>query len=173
MFIDLSNDGTLAQATDSLGASTSTTVVNVSHLTTGADGAVSATTSAITVGYGTQYANTAQGLMSAINGSGLGLTATFGTAAQAGSSAAADANAAQYGGSAGADTGIIISGSGVGSGTNAAGELGTLSLANSADTLSGTLNLTDSSGKSHSITLGGADSTDTLANLAATINSAG
>ena len=36
----------------------------------------------LSVGTGTNYANTAKGLISAINDSGLGLNATFGTAAR-------------------------------------------------------------------------------------------
>jgi len=173
VFVDLSNDGLNATANDSLGLSTANTSIKVSSLQTGANGAVTSTTSTITVGSGTNYSNTVQGLMSAINGSGLGLTATFGTASQAGSGAAATANASQYGGGTSADTGIIISGQGVGTGTSA-GEIGSMTTTGTAnDQLAGTLSITDTKGASHTVTLGQTDSTDTLTNLASTINAAG
>ena len=173
VFVDLSNDGTNATANDSLGLSTATTAVQVSYLQTGAGGAVSPTSATITVGSGTNYANNVQGLISAINGSGLGLTATFGTAAQAGGGAAATAGSALVGGGASADTGIIISGVGVGTGTSA-GEIGNLAVTGTKnDQLAGSLTVTGANGSAHTITLGSADSTDTLTNLAATINAAG
>ena len=173
VFIDLSNDGSNATVNDSLGISTASTAIQVSYLQTGANGGVTPTSATITVGTGTNYANTVQGLMSAINGAGLGLTATFGTAAQAGAGAQATANAALYGGGTSNDTGIIISGQGVGTGTSA-GEIGSLTTTGTAnDQLAGTLTVTDSKGANHTITLGQTDSTDTLTNLAATINAAG
>src|ERR1019366_6969676 len=104
------NDGTKASVNDSLGLTTATTSIQVSYLKTGVNGAVLPATATISVGNGTNYANSVQGLMSAINGSGLGLSATFGTASQAGTGAMATAAAALYGGGSGADTGIIISG---------------------------------------------------------------
>jgi hypothetical protein len=73
------------------------------------------------VGAGTTYANTAQGLINAINNAGLGLNATFTTAAQAGTAAVSDglaANGTTAG--TGSDTGIEISGTGLGTGTNGA-----------------------------------------------------
>ncbi len=170
VFIDLSNDGTKATIDDSLGLTTATTSIQVSYLKMGADGAVSPTTATISVGNGTNYANTVQGLISAINGSGLGVTAAFGTAAQAGTGAVATAAAALYGGGSGADTGIVISGLGVGTGTNA-GEIGALTASGTAlDPLAGTLNVTGANGVSHTLTLGQADSTDNINDLAATIN---
>jgi flagellin len=173
VFIDLSNDGSNATVNDSLGLSTATTAVQVSYLQTGASGAITPTSATITVGNGTNYANTVQGLMNAINGSGLGLTATFGTAAQAGGGAQATANAALYGGGTSSDTGIIISGQGVGTGTSA-GQIGSLTTTGTAlDQLAGTMTVTDTKGANHTITLGQANSTDTLTNLAATINAAG
>ena len=123
VFMDLSNDGTNATVNDSLGLTTGTTAIQVSYLKTGANGATTVASQTITVGAGTNFANTVQGLMSAINGSGLGLTATFGTASQAGSGAVATASAALQGGGGASDTGIIISGNNVGTGTNA-GETG-------------------------------------------------
>ena len=180
VFVDLSTAGKNAAVTDTLGANTATTTVAVSYLTKGAGGSAVTATANINVGAGTNYANTAQGLISAINNSGLGLTASFGTAAQAGGGATGTATSANDTNSAlqtgGNDTGIIISGAGVGvnsTGTNGAGEVGTLTVASSTDTLSGTLTVVGSDGASHAITLGTANSTDTLANLASTINAAG
>ena len=169
VFVDLSKDGTNASASDSL-SGTSTTI-NVSYLTKGTGGSAVTATAAITVGAGTTYANTAQGLMNAINNAGLGLNATFTTAGQAGTAAVSDALAAD-GTTAGtaSDTGIEISGTGLGTGTNGAGVVGALSVGASTDTLSGTLTVVGSDGKSHTITLGLPASTDTLANLAATLN---
>ncbi len=76
-------------------------------MTTGAGGAIVAQTAAVvSAGAGTSYSDTVQGLMQAINGSGLGVTATFTTATQAGSVASS--------GGKGADMGIEISGIGSG-----------------------------------------------------------
>jgi flagellin len=170
VFVDLSNDGRLATVSDSLGLTTATTSIQVSYLKSGAAGAVTPATATIMVGNGTNYSNTVQGLMSAINDSGLGLTATFGTATQAGTGAVATAGASLYGGGSGADTGIIISGQEVGTGTSA-GEIGSLTVGGTAlDPLAGTLNITGADGTSHTITLGLADSTDNINDLAATIN---
>jgi flagellin len=169
VFIDLSKDGTNGSASDSL-SGTSTTI-NVSYLTKGSGGSAVTATAPITVGAGTSYANTAQGLINAINNAGLGLNATFSTATQAGTAAvstALAANATTAG--SGNDTGIEISGTGLGAGTNGSGVVGALSVNSSTDTLTGTLSIVGSDGKTHAITLGTANSTDTLANLAATIN---
>jgi flagellin len=184
VFIDLSKGGKTASATDSLNATGSTTI-SVSYLTKGANGSVTPATANITVGSGTTYANTAQGLISAINDSGLGLTASFTTASAAGSRAANAAAAANDTNSAlltsGLDTGIQISGSNIGVDTNAGsgmyangvGEVGTLTVSNVGDQLGGALNIVGADGQSHTLTLGAVNSTDTLANLAATINSGG
>jgi len=185
VFIDLSSSGKNAAVTDSLGTASATTTIAVSYLTKGASGAAVQASANISVGAGTSYANTAQGLINAINNSGLGITATFGSASQAGGAAQATAVAANDTNSAlltgGGDTGIIISGAGLAvsnssSGTgfsNGAGEVGTLTVSAANDTLGGTLNIVGADGASHAITLGTANSTDTLANLAATINAAG
>ncbi|MFP5206946.1 MAG: flagellin, partial [Acidobacteriota bacterium] len=173
VFLDLSKGGTNAAVSDSLGASTATTTITVGYMTKGANGSAVQATANISVGAGTNYANTAQGLISAINGAGLGLSATFGTAAQAGSGATGAAEAAKTAGSTTGDTGIIISGAGIGTGSNDAGEIGSLSVGAATDTLSGTLNIVGSDGKTHQITLGTANSTDNIANLASTINAAG
>jgi flagellin len=175
VFVDLSKAGHNAAITDSLGAATATTTINVGYMTTGANGAAVSSTAAISVGAGTNFANTAQGLISAINSAGLGLNATFATAAQAGSAAVATATASAAGGGGAADTGIEISGAGIGaSGTNfnGVGVVGSLSLA-ANQTLGGTLSIVGSDGASHNITLGTANSTDTLANLESTVNAAG
>jgi flagellin len=172
VFMDLSNNGVNAALADTLNAAGSTSI-QVTYLKTGANGVVTPTTATVGVGTGTSYANTAQGLMSAIDNSGLGLTATFGTAAQAGAGAVSTAGASLYGGGSGTDTGIIISGAGVGTGT-AAGEVGALTVGGtSLDPLAGSLTIVGSNGASHSITLGQADSTDNINNLAATINADG
>ena len=174
VFIDLSNDGKLATVNDSLDTATSTsTTIDVTYLKTGAAGATTTATAAITVGSGTTYADTAQGLVNAINNAGLGLNATFTTAQLAGNAAVADASAAGLGGGGASDTGIEISGTGVGTGTDGAGEVGTLTVSNPADTLNGTLTVVGSDGVSHAITLGAAGSTDTIANLENTINTSG
>jgi flagellin len=173
VFINLSQGGKNASASDSLNAGGSTTIT-VSYLAQGASGNVTPATANITVGTGTNYANTAQGMIDAINGSGLGLSASFGTAAQAGTAAQQAAAAANTSGGGSSDTGILISGTGVGTGTNGAGEIGTLTLGAAGTTLTGgTLSIVGSDGKTHTVALGTANSTDTLANLAATINAAG
>ncbi|MGA2047040.1 MAG: flagellin [Terracidiphilus sp.] len=172
VFINLSNGGTNAAATDSLGAASATTTINVSYLTKGVNGSSVSASAPINVGAGTSYSNNAQGLINAINNSGLGLTATFSTATQAGSAAV---TAAQVAGGAGTDTGIEISATGIGSngaGSNGVGVVGALSLA-TGDTLGGTLNIVGSDGASHNIALGTSNSTDTLQNLESTINASG
>jgi flagellin len=173
VFIDLAKGGINASASDSLNASGSTTIT-VSYLAGGSSGTVTPATANVTVGTGTNYTNTAQGMINAINDSGLGLSASFGTAAQAGTAAVNAALGANTAGGGSTNTGIIISGDGLGAGTNGAGEVGTLTIAAAADTLTGgTLSIVGSDGKTHIISLGTANSTDTLTNLAATINSAG
>ncbi len=185
VFLDLSTNGQNAAVTDTLGTTTATTTIAVSYLTKGAGGAAITASANISVGAGTNYANTAQGLISAVNNSGLGLTANFGTAAQACSAATATAIGANDTNSSlqttGTDTGIIISGAGVGVNNNSAaagysngaGEVGTLTTSNVGDLLGGSLTVVGANGASHAITLGTANSTDTLANLASTINAAG
>jgi flagellin len=77
VFIDLSNNDVNAALGDTLNASGASSI-QVTYLKTGANGVVTPTTATVGVGTGTSYANTVQGLMSAIDNSGLGLTATFG-----------------------------------------------------------------------------------------------
>ena len=174
VFIDLSNNGQLAATSDSLGTASQTTSMQVSYLQQGAAGAPSMQTQTITVGAGTQYANTVGDMINAINNSGLGLTASLGTAQQAGTAAVAAALSSNQGGGSALDTGIMISGVGVGTGTNAVGEIGKLTVAAvNGDTLGGSLSIVGADGQTHNIALGTAGSTDTLTNLAATINNAG
>ncbi len=174
VFINLSSGGKNASAADSLGAATATTTIQIGYMTHGANGSAVQAQANISVGAGTGYANTAQGLINAINGSGLGLSASFGTAAQAGTAATSAAGAADTAGGGGNDTGIIVSGVGVGTGTNGAGGVGTLTVGAAVNTLTGgTVSIVGSDGKTHSLTLGTANSTDTLSTLAATINAAG
>src|SRR5580658_2202241 len=92
VFIDLSVGGKNAAASDSLNASGSTTIT-VNYLATGASSSTTLATANITVGSGTNYANTAQGLIDAVNDSGLGLSAAFSTATQAGTVAVSGADA--------------------------------------------------------------------------------
>ena len=184
VFIDLSKDGTNAAVTDSLGTASTTTTISVNYLTKGAAGASVNSTAKISVGAGTAYANTAQGLINAVNNSGLGITASFGTASQAGSASVATANAANDVNSSlqtsGSDTGIILSGTGIGisTGTGASGSNGTagtagvLTVSAGDDLLGGSLTVVGSGGASHVVNLGTAGSTDTLANLATRINQA-
>jgi flagellin len=99
LFVDLSDSGTKnAQATDTITAGSSLAITYV----TGKDQNGNAITATATIATGglTGYADTAEGMVAAINGSGLGLSASFGTAAQAGASGA----------TAQTDTGIIITG---------------------------------------------------------------
>ena len=85
VFINLSSSTANAKATDYLGGGASgTTSIDVSYLVKGANGASTAASATITAGGTSGYANTASGLMSAINNAGLGLNATFSTQAQAG-----------------------------------------------------------------------------------------
>ena len=187
VFIDLSDAGKNAAVTDSLGASTATTTIAVGYLTQGSNGSVVQATANISVGAGTNYANNAQGLINAINNSGLGISASFGTAAQAGTGATTSALDGGYVNTAaltnGTDTGIVISGRNIGVNTesaaatgvytNGVGGVGTITVSQVNDTLGGTLNITDSTGKTHALALGTTNSTDTLANLMSTINNSG
>ncbi|MFZ1086084.1 MAG: flagellin, partial [Terracidiphilus sp.] len=83
VFINLSTASTNAQATDTLNTS-GTTSINVNYLVKGANNAEVSALATITVGGDSGFQNTANGLISAINSQGLGLTASFTTAAQAG-----------------------------------------------------------------------------------------
>jgi flagellin len=82
VFLNLSSSTANAQATDTLNAG-GTTTIKVNYLVKG-NGTESTATTSIPVGTGTSYGNTANDLINAINNSGLGLTASFATQAQAG-----------------------------------------------------------------------------------------
>ena len=109
VFVDLSNGAAtkVATASDKLNT-TGTTAIDVDYLGTNKNGTPAVETATITVGTGTNFANTAQGLINAVNGAGLGVSASFTTAAAAGDTGA----------TALTDTGIEISGA-VGAGANA------------------------------------------------------
>jgi flagellin len=147
VFIDLTAGGSGANAsiTDSLSNTTNGSTINVSYLVKGANGVDSTATTTISVGGTTSYDNTAQGLIKAINDSGLGITASFTTAAAAGDS-----------GQTATDTGIEISGV-VGSGTTPSsasfsGVVGSGTMAG-GDTLTGSITITDGSGAAQQITM--------------------
>jgi flagellin len=108
VFLNLSTSSTNAKATDylSTGASGATTI-DVSYLVKGANGSSTNATATINTGGTSGYANTVNGLMNAINNSGLGLSATFATQQQAG---------VQGGGT---QTGIEISGGAISAGSAA------------------------------------------------------
>jgi flagellin len=189
VFIDLSKGGTNAAATDALGASSATTSITVSYMANAANGSPTLSTATISVGYGTAYSNTADGLISAINneGANLGISASFGTAKEAGTAGTdASTEAETTAGGTAADTGIIISGANIGaissntSGANGTGEIGQLKLADAtvahnvdATKLSGIMAVTDSTGAVHDITLGTTGTTDTMSDLASTITNGG
>ncbi len=172
VFVDLSAGGKNAALTDSLGGGTTT--IQLGYLTKSSDGSAVTSSTSITVGgANSTYANTVQGLISAINAAGLGLSASFGTAEQAGTAAASDANASLDGHGSTGDTGIIITAQGIGVGTGGAGVVGTMTVGSPSDPLTGTLNIVGSDGKTHVIGLGAGNSTDNISDLAATINRAG
>ena len=161
VFLNLSTSTQNAQSTDTLnGAGTST--LDVSYLVKGADGASTPATTTITVGgTGNAQPNTAQGMINAINNAGLGLTATFSTAAQSGVA------------NGGTETGIQISGGIISAGVDP-----------SASTTSGTLNpseitngdlalgqtITVNSGSTNVATFQVTSTNDTLEQVAAQIN---
>ena len=122
VFIDLTGTTKIAQSTDSLNTTSGTSTLDVNYLVNAANGGTTVATTTITVGTGSHdpsnggaaYANTVNGMISAINNSGLGLTASFSTAAAAG----AAVNGAAMGAYAGTDTGIVITGKGIAVGTS-------------------------------------------------------
>ena len=83
VFLNLSSSTANAATSDTLNASGATTL-DVNYLVKGSSGSSTVASTRISVGTNTNYANTVDGLISAINDSGLGLTATFATQAQAG-----------------------------------------------------------------------------------------
>ncbi len=166
VFIDLSAGGALATANDALASATST--LDVNYLTQGVNG-TAVTPITISVGAGQVSTNdTAQGLINAINNSGLGLTASFTTGKAAGDSAA------------GVDTGIEITGAGAGVGNGTTpGLVGTLSDTGAVtavtDALAGTLTIKGSDGSTSTINLatGNGGNAYTIASLELAINNGG
>ena len=161
VFLNLSNGSKNAQSTDTLNQS-GTSTLRVNYLVKGADGAASSASTSVTVGTGTNYSNTADGLISAINNAGLGITADFATQSQAGVAGG------------GTQTGIQISGGlvSVGVDPNAASTSGTL---NPSEITSGDLALnqtiTVKAGAATAAVVTIDQTNNTLAGLANAINS--
>ena len=84
VFLNLSSSTANAALTDTLNSTTGTTTIDVNYLVKGSAGSSTTASTSISVGTGTNYTNSAAGLISAINDAGLGLTATFATQAEAG-----------------------------------------------------------------------------------------
>jgi flagellin len=163
VFIDLTQNPTAgvtkAASSDALTGASSSIKID----TLNGSGGVESTT--ITAGTGTAYANTVEGMIEAINGSGLGLSASFTNAAVAGDSSAALST----------DTGIMIAGS-VGSGTSpsASSYTGVLSQTGIQDTddLSGTISFKVGNGSAQTVNMTAVNAAEngvTVADLAAYI----
>jgi flagellin len=105
VFLNLSSSTANAATTDTLNTSGITTI-DVNYLVKGSNGTSTTASTTISVGTNTSYTNTTAGLISAINDSGLGLTATFATQDQAGVTGG------------GSQTGIEISGGVVSAGVD-------------------------------------------------------
>ena len=163
VFLNLSSSTANAQATDTLnGGANGTTTLNVNYLVKGANGAETTASTSISVGTGTSYANTANGLMSAINNSGLGLTASFTTQAQAGVQGGGTQTGIQIAGglvSVGTDPGASSSGGVVNMSGTAANEL-----------LTQGQSLVLQTGSNAAVTVAVTSSVDSLATLAGAIN---
>jgi flagellin len=170
VFIDLSTaaSGTgLATANDALASPTTT--IDVNYLVAGPNDTTVVTPTTISVGVGQASTNdTAQGLINAINNSGLGLTATFTTGKAAGDSAA------------GLESGIEITstGAGVGNGVTP-GLVGSLTDTGTAfgggDVLTGTLTIKGADGGTSTINLtnGNGGTNYTISTLMTAINNGG
>ena len=163
VFVNLSGANGNAKSTDTLNSSGASSM-DVSYSVKGANGSTNAASTSISVGTGTNYANTAAGMISAINNSGLGLNATFTTQSIAG---------VQGGGT---QTGIEISGGQISAGT-AAGSASTSGILNpsgipSSELLTTGQSFTFSQGGTSvgSVTVGSTN--NTLATLAAAIGTA-
>jgi flagellin len=162
VFINLSTTSKNAQATDTLNAS-GTTAIDVNYLVKGSNGAETTANTTITVGAGTSYANTADGMISAINASGLGLSASFATQAQAG---VADG---------GTQTGIQITGGLLSAGVdpNSTSTSGILNLTGTAASslLTQGQTVVIQSGSTTAVSIVISSTVSTLSQLASTINS--
>jgi flagellin len=163
VFLNLSSSGQNAEATDSLNQSGATTI-NVNYLVKGANGAETSASTSISVGGTTGYTNTANGLISAINNAGLGLSASFVTQGQAGVTGG------------GSETGIQISGGLVSAGlaASSASTGGTLNLSGTAanELLTQGQSITLQSGSSAAVTIAITSAIDSLSTLATAINGA-
>jgi flagellin len=160
VFLNLSSSTANAAASDTLNAS-GTTTLTVNYLVKG-NGVASTATTSIVAGGTSGFANTASGLISAINNSGLGLTASFTTQAQAG---------VQGGGS---QTGIQITGGLISAGvdpstSSTSGTLDLTGLAAGATLALGATVTVNQGSNSHAFTID--QTNDTLANLASAITS--
>jgi len=162
VFLNLSSSTANAATTDYLnGGATGQTDLKVTYAVKGGNGTSTTATATITAGGVSGYQNTAQGMISAINNSGLGLTATFATQSKAG---------VQGGGS---QTGIEITGGLISAGVDPSGSStsGTLNLSGLAAgatlALGSTLQITDGSTTYGKITIDA--SNDTLKTLATAI----
>ena len=163
VFLNLSSSTSNAQATDTLnGGANGSTTINVNYLVKGANGAETTATTSISVGQGTSYSNTANGLMSAINGAGLGLTANFATQSQAG---------VQGGGT---QTGIEITGGlvSVGVDPNSSSTSGVVNLSGTAanELLTQGQSITLQTGTNAAVTVAITSNIDSLGALAGAIN---
>jgi flagellin len=173
VFINLSLDAatgvqtTAAQIGDTLNV-VGTTTLTINTLSS--SGTVVA--NAVSVGGTSGYANTAQGMINAINNSGLGVTASFTTAAVAGATVAgtvpADDLASQL-----TNTGIMVSGAvGVGAAPTTASYAGTATTtgAANADILSGSITLQVGNGSATTITMAQVATADQIAQGAVTLD---
>jgi flagellin len=163
VFVNLSSSTVNAQATDALNTS-GTTTINVNYLVKGSDNSETAASTTITVGGASGFANTANGLISAINASGLGLSANFATQSQAGVAGG------------GTQTGIQITGGlvSVGVDPSTTSTSGTLSLTGSGSTnlLTQGQTIAIQSGTQAAISVNVTSNIQTLDDLATAINSA-
>ena len=153
VFIDLTANGTagtVASVNDYLhGGAGGTTTLNITTLSSTG----SSVTNPVTVGGNSGYANTAAGMISAINAGGYGVTASFTTGAIAGDA------------TAGADTGIMLSGSvGAGTSPSAASFSGKISgeTANT-DIISGSLTMQVGNNSSTTVTAAQVAAADSIA----------
>ena len=167
VFLNLSTSTQNAQATDTLNQS-GTTTINLNYLVKAGQSETTASTS-VTVGAGSvnpatggTYANTANGLIAAINDAGLGLTASFTTQAQAG---------VQGGGN---ETGIQISGGlvSLGMDPNSVSTGGVVNMSGTAanQLLTQGQSITLQTGNAAAVTVAITSNIDSLATLASAIN---
>jgi flagellin len=175
VFINLSLDAagaqtTAAQITDTLNAAGNGTAITVNTLSS--SGTVVA--NVISVGGTSGYANTAQGMINAINNSGLGLTASFTTASTAGAVPTVGAGtAAQAAALELTNTGIMISGSvGAGAAPTSASFGGTATTAGAAnaDILSGSITFQVGNGAATTVTMAQVATADQIAQGAVTLD---